>query len=457
MPTSHGNGAEPNPSAPRQSTAPAQPETGPPAPGHLRTPAPPATALRVGLVGVGSRAELGAQVAASELGRVVAAADPTARGRDRAVRLFGPDTVVAGGHRELLDLVPPLAAVIVTSPDDTHAEIAIDFLRAGIAVYVEKPLATTAADADEVLRVAVETGTKLYVGHNMRHMAFVQVMRDIIRNGDIGEVKAIWCRHFVGNGGDYYFKDWHADRRHSTGLLLQKGAHDIDIIHWLAGGYTENVVAMGDLAVYGAVTDRRDNSDQLMTDWFSMKNWPPLAQTGLNPVIDVEDISMISMSLDNGVLASYQQCHFTPDYWRNYTVIGTRGRLENFGDGDGGVVRVWTKRTTYSPEADQSYPITGAQSGHGDADALTMKEFLLFVLRGEPTQTSPVAARNSVMTAIAATESLRNGASPRVVAPVAADVAEYFSNNQRGAGPTGSVPHISAVSNPETLSKGANA
>ncbi|WP_414930611.1 winged helix-turn-helix domain-containing protein [Streptomyces sp. SHP 1-2] len=39
------------------------------------------------------------------------------------------------------------------------------------------------------------------------------------------------------------------------------------------------------------------------------------------------------------VLAAYQQCPFTPDYWCNYTVIGDAGRLENFGDGPGGEVR----------------------------------------------------------------------------------------------------------------------
>ena len=50
------------------------------------------------------------------------------------------------------------------------------------------------------------------------------------------------------------------------------------------------------------------------------------------------------MQLDNGVFASYQQCHYTPDYWRNYTVIGTEGRLENFGDDSDGVVNVWTRR-----------------------------------------------------------------------------------------------------------------
>ncbi|MFD2348458.1 Gfo/Idh/MocA family oxidoreductase [Nonomuraea ferruginea] len=72
----------------------------------------------------------------------------------------------------------------------------------------------------------------------MRHMGVVRLMRDIIRRGDIGEPKTVWVRHFVGYGGDYYFKDWHADRTRTTGLLLQKAAHDLDVVHWLAGGYT---------------------------------------------------------------------------------------------------------------------------------------------------------------------------------------------------------------------------
>lgn len=41
-----------------------------------------------------------------------------------------------------------------------------------------------------------------------------------------------------------------------------------------------------------------------MGEWYSLENWPPLGQRELNPVIDVEDISMMQMRLDNGVLAS---------------------------------------------------------------------------------------------------------------------------------------------------------
>ena len=58
---------------------------------------------------------------------------------------------------------------------------------------------------------------KLYLGHKLRQMPFVLKMKELIARGDNGELKAGWCGHFVGRGGDFYFKDWHADRTKSTG------------------------------------------------------------------------------------------------------------------------------------------------------------------------------------------------------------------------------------------------
>ena len=315
-------------------------------------------------------------------------------------------------------------------PDDTHAQVTCELLRAGIPVYVEKPLATRMNDAIEILRTAYETGTKLYVGHNMRHMDVVRSMRDLIRRGAIGEVKAIWCRHFVGNGGDYYFKDWHATREHATGLLLQKAAHDLDVMHWLADSHTTQVTAMGGLTLYDRITDRQDRSGQLLGDWFDMENWPPLSQKGLNPVVDVEDISMMLMQMESGLFASYQQCHYTPDYWRNYTVIGTEGRIENFGDYEGGHIKLWNRRHLYDPEGDARFPIKGDDKGHDDADVLTISEFVSFITDGTPTDTSPLGAWYAVAAAIAATDSLRNGSSPRDIPELDPDIVTYFTNNQ---------------------------
>jgi predicted dehydrogenase len=242
-------------------------------------------------------------------------------------------------------------------------------------------------------------------------------------------------RHFVGNGGDYYFKDWHADRANVTSLLLQKASHDIDVVHMLGGGYTRRVVGMGDLMVYGDVTDRRERPGETVHDWFSFDNWPPEAATGLNPVVDVEDVSMMMMTLDNGVQASYQQCHFTPDYWRNYTVIGTRGRLENVGDTAGGVVKVWNRRHEWQAAGDVEYPIEGVESGHTDADQLTMTEFLASLATGAATALSPIAARESVAAGVLATASLRSGSVPFDVPPLHPSITQYFASPSSDAAP----------------------
>lgn len=384
--------------------------------------------MRVGIAGFGVRASLAAVVGASGAGEVVAVYDPSERGRADARRVLGAGVELADSLDELLGA--DLDAVMVLSPDHTHHAIAVAALRAGVPVFCEKPLATTIADCDDILTTAYQTRTRLYVGHNMRHMPVVRQLRSVIASGRIGTVRTVWCRHFVGHGGDFYFRDWHADRRRSTGLLLQKGAHDLDVIHWLAGGYTRRTSAMGRLAVYGSTDARRDQGEARMTDWYDPTGWPPSALSDLNPVIDVEDLSLMLMELDNGVLASYEQCHFTPDYWRSYTVIGDAGRAENIGDGPGGRIAVWDRRHEAWARPDHELEIEGTPEGHGGADAAMVAEFLHFVRTGEPTETSPVAARQAVAAGVTATESLRGASAALAVPALDPALVAYFDAGQ---------------------------
>ena len=387
---------------------------------------------KVGIVGFGLRASLWRHAHHPGAGSgVTVVCDTSERGRAEA-RAALPDALVTDDLEALIDTRPD--AVLVLTPDHRHAEVAVRTLQAGIPTFCEKPIEVTLPATDAILTTAYEHRTRLYVGHNMRHMPVVRQLRELIMAGTIGAVKAIWCRHFVGHGGDYYFKDWHADRRNTTSLLLQKGAHDIDVIHWLAGGHSRRVSAIGDLAVYGDVPDRRDRSGERMTDWFSLDNWPPPSQRGLHPVVDVEDISMMQMVLDNGVLASYQQCHFTPDYWRNYTVIGTAGRIENLGDGPGDEIGVWTRRHLGSAPPDRVVTIEGGDGGHGGADPKLISEFLRFATDGGPTETSPLAARAAVAAGIVATESLRSDGSARTVPPLPAEIVSHFEAGQPAVG-----------------------
>lgn len=384
--------------------------------------------LRIGVIGTGGRGWLAKYAHSPGNGScITACCDLNPAVFERACKLYGKDVFTTHDYRELL--LQDIDAVFVCTPDFLHEEHALAALNAVKHVYLEKPMAITIQGCDRILAAARANRVKLYLGHNMRHFSVIQKMKDLVDAGAIGEVKTAWCRHFVSYGGDAYFKDWHSERKYTTGLLLQKGTHDIDVLHWLCGGYTETVTAMGDLSVYHDVRDRRSPAESGAPAW-DTKFWPPLSQKLLSPSIDIEDISMALMRLDNGVLASYQQCHFTPDAWRNYTVIGTEGRIENFGDGCGAdtCVKLWNSRTDrYSPDADETYPITSEESGHGGSDPQIVAEFISNIRKDIPVSTSPIAARQSVATGVMATESLRNGSIPINVPPLDKKLAAYFA------------------------------
>ena len=96
-------------------------------------------------------------------------------------------------------------------------------------------------------------------------------------------------------------------------------------------------------------------------------------------------------------------------------------------------MRVWTHRRGYDAKGDIEIPFRGDAGGHDDADVATMAEFLRFVLNGEPTDTTPLGAREAVAAGVLATRSLRNHNIPYDVPRVRPELAAYFEDNQRHA------------------------
>ncbi len=325
---------------------------------------------------------------------------------------------------------PNVDAVFIMVRDDCHEDLAIRALEAGKAVFLEKPMAITVEGCDRILETAYRTGSRLMVGHNMRYMKFTQKMKEIIDSGLIGEIQAVWCRHFVAYGSAY-FRSWCAEQKNCTGLLLQKGCHDIDIIHWLAGAPSKRVAAMGRLSVYNQATDflkEGEMPDRLLCH--NPKNWPPIESKGLNPKLDIEDHNMIMMELENGVQATYMHCMYTPDSERNYTFIGTKGRIENVGDfGSDCQIHVWTQRGSRQ-KPDIVYHVRTVGDGHGGSDFDIIPAFVDFILDGTPINISPVDSRNAVAAGCMGHYSMRHGSVPCDIPPVPEEWNEYFGNGQ---------------------------
>lgn len=333
---------------------------------------------------------------------------------------FGPDFFLTTDYREVVNS-PNVDAVFVCTPDFLHEEHALAAINAGKHVYLEKPMAITIEGCDRLIAAARRKGVVLYVGHNMRFMDVMRKMKELIDSGAIGEVQAVWCRHFISYGGDAYFKDWHSERKYTHGLLLQKGAHDIDIIHWLAGAHTARVCGMGRLSVYDKLPRRKPGDPQPSVE-FNRDNYPPEATGNYSPVIDVEDHSMVLMQLANGVQACYVQCHYTPDDQRNYTIIGTKGRIENFGDHSTrdkwATVHLFNRRMGYGEMGNEVFRIPHREGSHGGADPLIVQDFINAIRGGTPQGATLEDARAAVATGYLATESLRNGNCPFDIPPI---------------------------------------
>lgn len=385
--------------------------------------------IGIGVIGAGGRGGLALYAHRPGQGvRITAGADVNPEALSRFNQRCGGDVFTTNDYREIIAR-PDVHAVFVTSPDYLHEEHAVAALEAGKAVYLEKPMAISIEGCDRILETARSTGTKLYLGHNMRHFGSVLKMKEIIDSGLIGEVRAAWCRHFVSYGGDAYFRDWHSEQRYSTGLLLQKGAHDIDVIHWLTGAYSVAVAAMGSLSVYNNCP-RRDESKPGDPS-FRTERWPPLEQRGFSPVINVEDHTMLLMQLENGAQAAYLQCHYTPDAWRNYTFVGTRGRIENLGESGDCRIAVYTERSDRFSEPDMVHELNESDEDHVGADPRVVDTFIDFIREGKEPNTSPIAARYAVAAGVLGTESLRNDGGRKTLPRLDESIVAYFENGQK--------------------------
>lgn len=147
--------------------------------------------------------------------------------------------------------------VIVTTMDSTHHEYIIKAMEFGCDVITEKPMTTDAEKANAIFDAIKRTGKKLRVAFNYRYSPGVTKVRELIRDGVIGNVHHVdlsWVLD-TRHGADY-FRRWHREKDKSGGLLVHKSTHHFDLVNWWIGSYAETVYALGGLKFYG-----KENAD----------------------------------------------------------------------------------------------------------------------------------------------------------------------------------------------------
>ncbi len=128
---------------------------------------------------------------------------------------------------------PDIDAVVVTTPDDTHEDIAVQATSAGKAILVQKPMATSSAACRRMIAAAERTGVDLQISFMHRFFEETVLCRDLLAKGAIGEVTSVRVRNATP-GPDW--AEWFFKReRVGGGVVLQLGIHGIDLIEHLIG------------------------------------------------------------------------------------------------------------------------------------------------------------------------------------------------------------------------------
>lgn len=363
-------------------------------------------ALNIGIIGTGSRGIgcFGALIAARTDARAAALADPNPVRLAAAARTFPQPPACYARPEAMLDR-EDLDAVIVTSPDYSHAGHVIFALRAGVRhVLVDKPLATTASDCLRVAQAARETGGQVAIGFNLRHLPLARRIKEVIDDGLIGDLMLIQNQEFYDSGRTYMAR-WNRRREWSGGLWVHKGTHDFDIFNWWnAGGVPERVMAFAGVnalrpdkipfsvdpnipigphcraCAYASLCPdfaAPDRGGDLFTPEAAQSDgyWKDLCVYLSDK--DTHDNGIAIVEYDNNVRASHSECFVCNFDDRWYTIVGDRGTLTARTSQPG--------RLEFRPRwgADQTIDVPTAGDGpHGGADPLLLEDFLASVRLG---------------------------------------------------------------------------
>lgn len=137
---------------------------------------------------------------------------------------------------------PEVEWVYVATPHQFHAEHVALAARHGKHVLVEKPMALGVADCQRMIRVCMEAGTHLIVGHSHSFNTPVRMARSLIDSGRYGQVRMLHAMNFT----DFLYRPRRPeelDTAQGGGVVFSQAAHQVDIVRLLAGGMVTSVYA----------------------------------------------------------------------------------------------------------------------------------------------------------------------------------------------------------------------
>jgi predicted dehydrogenase len=158
-----------------------------------------------------------------------AVVDPAASARNQATKnginwYPGIDALLSNNRPD---------GVIIATPNQMHVDNALQCVRAGIPVLVEKPIADTCKSAELLVAEAERLDVPILIGHHRRHNPIIKAARQQLQEGAIGKLVAVHASCWLYKPDDYFQVEWRT--RRGAGPVFINLIHDIDLLRHLIG------------------------------------------------------------------------------------------------------------------------------------------------------------------------------------------------------------------------------
>jgi len=148
------------------------------------------------------------------------------------------------GYTSLDAALPHVDAVVIATPPTSHVTLGLQAIQAGKHVLIEKPLATTSADAQKLVDAAGDVGVTLMVGHTFEYNAAVEMLRELVQSRELGDLYYLDSARL--NMGLY---------QHDVNVICDLAPHDISIANSVLGRAPTSVRAWGSPHVHPSLED----------------------------------------------------------------------------------------------------------------------------------------------------------------------------------------------------------
>ncbi|HEX6623560.1 MAG TPA: Gfo/Idh/MocA family oxidoreductase, partial [Pyrinomonadaceae bacterium] len=292
---------------------------------------------------------------------------------------------------EMMDKARP-DLLMVTTVDGFHRDYIVKGLERGADVMTEKPMVIDAGQCQDVLDAEKKVNKKIVVTFNYRYAPKHQKIKEILMSGEIGNVTSVDFSWFldVRHGADY-FRRWHRLKSKGGSLWVHKATHHFDLVNWWLAADPVEVVAHGDLNVYGRANDFRHTHCRPCPHkakcpfYFDITKVPSMMKLYVacedvdnyhrdgcvfREDVDIYDTMSALVKYSNNVTMNYSLNAYLPIEGYRLTFDGEKGRLE---------VRDYERQPWQVAEETEMYvtksfgkrekiTVQNAEGGHGGGD-----------------------------------------------------------------------------------------